>query len=284
MRDEDVAEAERIILECLVTAGRTLEIPVPVKLNLPERSPRSINDKHVTLSIKGDTVGDKRLGTRGVLSVPGGGCYGDRSRRQSPIVAADATDHRDQVNLIRHRLNPKDFNAVDLGVQRAIRARAGNLPDSSLTRRPVAGPQIAVPVEGETVVSGNVFGVCVCDARRAVVGAVGISRQSPDHAALLRIGNVYVFKAIESDARRAAASHCHIGGSTAVLRIGDGANLGDRGQKSSRRDVYAPDRTRTRIGWVRVDKRVVAVRKCPTGGVKIAVIVTSQSLDREWQK
>ena len=56
--DKDVAQAERVVGECSVAVSRTLENSLPIELNFPKCTPRSIDDKHVSLMIEGNTVGD----------------------------------------------------------------------------------------------------------------------------------------------------------------------------------------------------------------------------------
>jgi len=58
MSDEDVAQAERVVGECSVAVSRTLENSLPIELNFPKCTARSIDDQHLSLMIEGNTVGD----------------------------------------------------------------------------------------------------------------------------------------------------------------------------------------------------------------------------------
>ena len=56
--DKNIAQAERVVGECGVTFSLTLENSLPIELNFPKCTPCSIDDKHVSLMIEGNTVGD----------------------------------------------------------------------------------------------------------------------------------------------------------------------------------------------------------------------------------
>jgi hypothetical protein len=53
MCHENIVETQRIVGKCRITICRTLEVPVTVKVDLPERSPGRIGNEEVATVIEG---------------------------------------------------------------------------------------------------------------------------------------------------------------------------------------------------------------------------------------
>src|SRR5205807_385588 len=92
---KDVAQAERVICECGVTAGRTFEVSIAAEFHLPERSASRINNKHIPIAIEGNAIGDHGLRTKLLGGIASRWCHGYQKPSHWPL------------ELLRHRFLPR---------------------------------------------------------------------------------------------------------------------------------------------------------------------------------
>src|SRR5207249_4325663 len=103
-----------VVCECSVAAGRTLEVSLPVELHFPESSARGINDKHVSLMVERNAVGNERLGAQSVGGVTSRWRHGNCARWQGTHVTSH-TPHSAgvEIHLICHWLDAKYLHTID---------------------------------------------------------------------------------------------------------------------------------------------------------------------------
>ena len=106
----------------------------------------------------GQTVLSAALRVVGVTNiVPGGKARMSRPTPPTPAV---------EIHFIRHRLDTKNFFAVNSRRGSAVGSGAGDFPNPSLTGNPIAGPQVSLLVKGKAVGARSTDGIRHANGRR----------------------------------------------------------------------------------------------------------------------